>query len=59
MGSTVTCDSFGVADFFDPNAKLLGTFDPSNSGGEVRTEETGIRGFVCKAAYGRQSEVDS
>jgi hypothetical protein len=23
MGSTVTCDSFGVADFFDPNAKFL------------------------------------
>jgi len=23
MGSTVTCDSFGVADFFDPNPKFL------------------------------------
>ncbi len=41
-----------------PDAKLLGALDPANSGGEVRTEQTGISGFVCKAADRRQSEVD-
>jgi hypothetical protein len=45
-----TSSLFGGQPIAHPNAKLFGTFDPSNSGGEVRTEQTGIRGFVCKAA---------
>jgi hypothetical protein len=42
-----------------PNAELLGTLDPANSGGEVRTEQTAIGSFACKAADRGPSEVDS
>ncbi len=41
-----------------PNAKLLSTLDAANSGGEVRTKQARISGFVREAADRRQPEVD-
>jgi hypothetical protein len=31
---------------------------PSNSGGQVRTEEAGIGSFVCKSPNRRKAEID-
>jgi hypothetical protein len=42
-----------------PNAKLLGTFDPTDSGGEVRAQQACISGFIRKAADSREPQVDS
>ena len=39
-----------------PNFRRL---DPSNSSGEVRAEQTGIGGLVCKAPDPGEPEVDS
>jgi len=45
-----TSSLFGGEPIAHSNAKSLGTFDPSNSGGEVRTEQPGVSGLICKAA---------
>jgi hypothetical protein len=41
-----------------PYAQLLHAFDASNACGELRAEQPGIGGLVCKPPYGRQPSID-
>ena len=44
-----TSPLFGGKPVAHPNAKFfLGAFDPPNSRGEIRTEQAGVSGFVCR-----------
>jgi hypothetical protein len=49
---------FGGQPVANPNAELLGAFDASNPGRQLRTEQAGISGFVCQAADRRKPKVD-
>jgi hypothetical protein len=41
-----------------PDTQLLGTFHPPDTGGEFRSEQRSVRGFVGESSYCGKSSID-